>query len=130
MRWTAILLVIGLIYLGPAAHGQITLKEKHAPLEKVLGDIEKQTKYVFLYDPDSVKTKPISIELKNATLQETLEKCLRGGQVEFTVVGNNVLLKKTPGENAKTVGDARIHGRVVDSSGQPLQGVTVLNNRE
>ena len=74
MKLTTLLLIIVLVHLGPAGYSQITLKEKKAPLEKVLADIEKQTKYVFLYDPDEVKTGPISIEVKNENLQDTLEK--------------------------------------------------------
>jgi hypothetical protein len=94
MELTTCLLVTGLLLVCSAGLGQITLKEKKAPLEKVLEDIEKQTKYVFLYDPDDLNIGPIAIEVKNATIQETLEKIFKGGLIEFTIVGNNVLLKK------------------------------------
>jgi hypothetical protein len=94
MKLTTILLVTGLVLTGSAGWGQITLKENKAPLEKVLADIERQTKYVFLYVPDELKMGPITVEVKNATLQETLGKCFKGEPIEFTVVGNNVLLKK------------------------------------
>ncbi len=130
MKLTKLLLVMALALVCSDAWSQITLKEKKAPLEKVLADIEKQTKYVFLYDPDELKMGPISFEVKNASLQETLEKCFRGEPIEFTVVGNNVLLKKKPIGSAKPVSEMRIHGRVVDSTGQPLPGVTVFDRGE
>jgi hypothetical protein len=101
MKLTKLLLVMALALVCSDAWSQITLKEKKAPLERVLADIEKQTKYVFLYDPDELKMGPISFEVKNASLQETLEKCFRGEAIEFTVVGNNVLLKKKPTQNVK-----------------------------
>jgi TonB-linked SusC/RagA family outer membrane protein len=132
MKLTTLLLIIVLVHLGPAGYSQITLKEKKAPLEKVLADIEKQTKYVFLYDPDEVKTGPISIEVKNANLQETLEKCFKGLAIEFTVVGNNVLLKKKrPASLNELAGaDLRITGKVTDENGQPMPVVTVVNKKE
>jgi TonB-dependent starch-binding outer membrane protein SusC len=94
MKLTTIWLVIALALTSSAGWSQITLKEKKAPLEKVLADIEKQTRYVFLYDPDDMKMGLITINIKNATLQQTLEKCFKGLPIQFTLMGRNVLLKK------------------------------------
>ena len=130
MRWTTILLVIGLMHIGSTALGQITLQEKNAPLEKVLTDIEKQTKFVFLYDPDDLKMGPVTISIKNATLQLTLEKIFKGLPIEFTLVGNNVLLKKKRPENKTLTADVTITGKVIDEQGHPMTGVTVIGKRE
>ena len=129
MRLTILLLTIAVIGASTAADGQITLKEKNASLEKVLADIEKQTKYVFLYDPDEVKTGPITIEVENATLQQTLEKCFNGQLIAFTIVGQNILLKRGDTKNVQTSPAINIRGRVVDERGQPLAGVTIMNRR-
>ncbi len=130
MRLTTLLLVTVLIGASSAAYGQITLKEKNAPLEKVLSEIERQTKYVFLYDPDEVKIGPITIGVINASLQETLEACFKGQPVEFTIVGNNVLLKRRLAGNDQNSTGITIRGKVVDESGPPLAAVTVINKRE
>jgi TonB-linked SusC/RagA family outer membrane protein len=132
MKLTTILLIIALVFVSATGRGQITLKEKNAPLEKVLAAIEKQTKYVFLYDPDDLKMVTITINVKNATLQETLEKCFKGLAIEFTVVGNNVLLKKNrPGNvNEIAITDVRFTGKVIDENGKPMSAVTVINKRE
>ena len=131
MKWTTFVLVISLVHISSAGFAQITLKEKNAPLEKVLAVIEKQTKYVFLYDPDDLKTPLITISIKNATLQETLEKVFKGLPVEFTVIGNNVLLKKKHSEDIKktAVANVSITGNVIDENGRPLSDVTVVNKR-
>jgi TonB-dependent starch-binding outer membrane protein SusC len=126
MKLTKLLLVLALALVCSDAWSQITLKEKKAPLEKVLADIEKQTKYVFLYDPDELKVGPITVEVKNASLQETLEKCFRGEPIEFSVVGNNVSLKKKYPGNLRSAPDIPLRGRVVDSAGQPLGQVVVI----
>lgn len=131
MKMTTLVLIIVLVHTVSAGYGQITLKEKNASLERVLAAIEKQSKYVFLYDPDDLKMGPITIAIKNATIQETLEKVFKGLPIEFTVVGNNVLIKKKRSENVKKamITDVSIPGKVVDENGQPLPGVTVINKR-
>jgi hypothetical protein len=95
MKFTTLVLVLTLIHTTVTGYCQITLKEKNAPLEKVLAAIEKQTKYVFLYDPEELKTITITINVKNATLKQTLEKCFNRLPIEYTIIGNSVLLKKS-----------------------------------
>ena len=120
------------MHMSRTAYGQITLQEKNSPLEKVLVAIEKQTKYVFLYDPDELKTVTITINVKNATLQETLGKCFKGLPIEFSVVGNNVLLKKKRPEKANEIAmtDLMVAGKVIDENGHPMPAVTVIDKRE
>ncbi len=117
---------MALVYIASPGYAQITLKERNASLEKILSAIEKQTKYVFLYDPDAIKTAPVTISIKNATLEKTLRQLLKDLPVEFTLVGNNVLLKNKP-VTARIIAGIPIHGRVVDSTGQPMPGVTVID---
>lgn len=132
MRLTTLILIIALGCVCSGGYGQITLKAKKAPLERVLSDIEKQTRYVFLYDPDDLKVGLITVEVKNAGLQETLGKIFKGMPIEWNVVGNNVLLKKKrpEGKGNTLVTDGVISGRVVDAEGRPLQGVTVFNRKK
>jgi hypothetical protein len=99
MKLATLLLVTALVHAGRSGYCQITLKEKNAPLEKVLAAIEKQTKYVFLYDPDELKMVRITINVKNASLQVVLARCFKGLPIEYIMVGNNVLLKKRHSEN-------------------------------
>lgn len=129
MKMTTLVLVIALVHISSEGLGQITLKEKNATLEKVLAAVERQTKYVFLYDPDDLITGPVTIDVKNASLREVLEKIFKGERVEFSVVGNNVLLKRSASDNVQPIADIRIRGKVFDSAGQPLAGVTVYNKR-
>jgi TonB-dependent starch-binding outer membrane protein SusC len=130
MKFAKLLLVVAFALACPDVWGQITLKERKAPLEKVLSDIEKQTKYVFLYDPDVIKTAPITISIKNTTLEKALAQLLKDLPIEFTLVDNNVLLKTKLTTNPQPVNDITIHGKVVDSAGQPIEAVTVFNKRE
>lgn len=129
MKLTTLLLIIALLQVSAAGYSQITLKEKKASLEKVLNAIENQSKYVFLYDANDLKIDNITINVKNATIEETLKQCFQNVPVEYTIEQNNVLLKtKQPTilEKIKAiVANIDVHGRVVDETGQPLPSATI-----
>lgn len=132
MRLTYYVLSIALILMSTTGYAQITLKEKNTPLEKVLTAIERQTQFVFLYDPNEVKMVTVTINIKNATLQETLAQIFKDIPIGFTLVGNNVLLKRSRPENLTSARTAELNitGKVIDENGQPLMAVTVINKRE
>ncbi|WP_431209616.1 STN domain-containing protein [Puia sp. P3] len=106
MKWRTLVLFLALLQISADGYGQITLKEKNSPPEKVLAAIEKQTKYVFLYDPDALRNITITIDVRNVTIQETMKKCFKGTSIEFSIIGNNVMLKKTS-EKRKSYDHAR-----------------------
>jgi TonB-linked SusC/RagA family outer membrane protein len=130
MKLTTLLMTVALLSASAAGYSQITLKEKNAPLEKVLNDIKKQTKYVFLYDPDELNTGPVTVEVSNVTLDEALRQVFKNLSVEYTVEDNNVLIKlrqvplvdKTKPADITTID---VHGRVVGENLQPISGATV-----
>jgi TonB-dependent starch-binding outer membrane protein SusC len=130
MKLTTLLFFTALVLTSSEGWSQITLKEKNAPLEKVLTAIEKQTQYVFLYNPDELKVGLVTIDVKNASLQQTLDAVFKDAPVAFTVIEHNVLLKNKPAANARAITDISIRGKVVDSTGQALPGVTVLDKRK
>src|ERR1700761_6685076 len=130
MKLSTILSIVAIICAGSSAYGQITLHEKNVPVEKILSIIEKQTKFVFLYDPAELKIPPVSITVKNTSLEETLQKCFGNEPIEFTIVGNNVLLKRQQREPTPETPKTKLHGRVVDENSQPLTAVSVVNTRE
>jgi TonB-linked SusC/RagA family outer membrane protein len=135
MKLSTLLLIIALVQASAKGFSQITLHEKNASLEKVFSDVKKQSSYVFLYDEHQLNIGPVNIQVKNATLEETLAIIFKGLPVEYSVVQNNVLIKpkeKTVLENAigllQTVfSNINVEGRVTDSeSGQPVPGVTIV----
>ncbi|MEO6524961.1 MAG: SusC/RagA family TonB-linked outer membrane protein [Mucilaginibacter sp.] len=109
--------------------GQVTLKESHAPLEKVLHTIEKQTGYVFLYTGKDVQSLTVSIEVSNVPVTEAVEKCLKDLPLSYKMVDKNILLKRKVVVPAvdKPVVPVKVLGKVVDTLGKPLVGATVLD---
>lgn len=106
----------------------ITISLKNAPLDKVFNEIQKQTNYTFVYKWEVLqKTKPVDVQVKQASLKEVLDICFRDQPVTYDFVDNIVIVKKK--DNVVVVPDLSspgdIKGRIVNEKGEPLEGVTV-----
>lgn len=129
MKLTAFLIMIVLVQASAKSYSQITLNEKHAPLEKVLKQIKKQTGYTFFYDINDVNGKQVSVQVADASLDQVLSICFRDIPLTFKVVQNNIVLKKKDesilGRMMNLVSLAvNVSGVITDENG-PLQGVSV-----
>ncbi|WP_462226744.1 STN domain-containing protein, partial [Mucilaginibacter sp.] len=77
MKLTVILLFVYSQSIAISFAQRVTLSEKDAPLSALFAKIKRQTNYTFVY-PDALlkKTKPITIDVKNVTLENALENVL------------------------------------------------------
>ena len=135
MKLTTFLLLIALVQASASSFAQkITLNETDAPLETVLSAIKNQSGYVFLYTDQDLKQIKITVAIKDATIQQTLQACFTNAGIEYKIVGSNILLK--PAERASLLDDLKnkitasfaqvtVTGQVVDGTGEPMVGVTV-----
>jgi len=131
MRITTLLITLTILQVSAKTFAQkITLNEINAPLEKVISDIKKQSDYQFLFTQDLANEK-ITAKISNATIEQALKAAFEHTNIDYKIVGNNVLLKKS-GINANPAPPASdalppvtVTGRVVDELGNPMVGVTV-----
>src|SRR5579872_6667810 len=79
MNLTAILLTVTCLQVGAVGFSQnITLSERHVPLQKVFKSIEDQTGYVFFFNYAWLRhARKVSVEARNASLMEALELCFK-----------------------------------------------------
>ena len=133
MKW---LLFISLVFISVKGFVQITLSEKNAPLSKVMHSIETQSGYSFIYDEAKLKLPNVSIEFKNASVEEALTQCFKNVPISYTIIDNikNITLKPKPEEliGAADTSSSRsqetftISGTVTFNNGQTLPGATVF----
>jgi TonB-linked SusC/RagA family outer membrane protein len=133
MKLTAILLLSACLTVSAAGFGQrVSLNEKDAKLEKVFQEIKKQTGYVFFYNYNLLQNaKAVTVNVKDAKLEEVLGLCFLDQPLSFVIENKTVVVT----EKSKTVNEQLpigqlplpidISGRVVDSTGTPLQGASV-----
>lgn len=123
-------LLILMLFTIPAqsAIAQLTITVSNSSLEKVIKQIQAQSKYQFFYDDNLASIRIESLSVKDAPLNEVLDKALIGKDIVYKIDDNVVYLSKAnvlPSTNVvKQV--QKITGRVLDANGEPLIGVSVL----
>jgi TonB-linked SusC/RagA family outer membrane protein len=128
MKLTTIFLIAGLLQCSAKAFSQkINLNETNTSLVNVLDNISKQSGYVFFYDSKDVKNKTVTVKLNEASLSETLEKCLNNLSLSYKVLDKTIILQEKTNNEAVQVVQAAvtITGHVTDDKNLPLPGVTV-----
>jgi TonB-linked SusC/RagA family outer membrane protein len=137
MRITTALLFITALHVSATGRSQtVSYSGKNVRLEQVFAAIEQQTGYGFFYKlPDLESARPVTVELKNTPLSDALEKILENQSLNFSIQGNTVVITQkhlsTPDLSQGVISSPSeklpidIHGRVTDSLGNPLAGVSV-----
>lgn len=114
--------------------GSITYSGKGVPLEKVIDVIKQQTGYSFFYTEDIWKSaKPVTLNVKNASLKEVMELILKDQPISFMIEETTVILSKKKIESEQQKGISEINkagidvrGKILGENGVALEGVNVL----
>ena len=130
MRRHTLLLICALMTqtLAHAFNQGITLNYKNAQLSTIFKEIEKQTKFDFIYPSDELYSKRISISVVNESIETVMEFCLKGLPFSYSISDNRIIVKKKslPTEvtqHASTQNE--ISGKVINEKGEPIAGATV-----
>ena len=103
----------------------ITVKFKEAPLEKVLGEVAKQANYEVFYSQNLLKkSNPVTINVKNANLKETLNLIFTNQNLKYTITNQTIVVTAVKVEN-KGNGLINIQGKVLNNKNEPFPGVNV-----
>lgn len=125
--------IIGLAFLNVAANvnGQnVTLKARNETLNNVFTEIKKQTGYLFWYEDNLLSnTSKVNVDLKNATLKQALDACLKNQPLVYAINDKTIVVKakgKSFIDRVVEVFNAiTVSGKVIDENGQPLLGASV-----
>ncbi|MBN2636873.1 MAG: TonB-dependent receptor [Prolixibacteraceae bacterium] len=139
MKLTTILILAGLMQVSASVYSQATkfsLKADEKPIVDVLKDIEETSKFRFFYIREQVDVeRQVSINTKEATVEEILDDIFSGEGISYEVLDDNLIILK-PEINTLKLNSASkldtelqqktVTGRVLDVNNQPLPGVTVV----
>lgn len=131
MKITTFLLIITIMQVSAATFAQkITLRKVNAPLTSIIDEIRNQSNYDFFYNKKVLKAaKSVTINVKDASLEEVLEICFKDQLIDYQVSDKTVLLKEKAVKPDLPVSFNRpvekITGKVVDEKGQPVPGASV-----
>jgi len=134
MKLTTVLLIAASLQVSARGYSQkVTLNQTNVPLQKVFEEIRKQTGYQFFYADEVVATaKNVTVNLRKASIEETLDYCFQDQQLTYTISENTIIVKRkviVPEVNAPPLPEItaiEIKGKITDDKGQPLEGATIL----
>ncbi|MDO9613058.1 MAG: carboxypeptidase-like regulatory domain-containing protein, partial [Bacteroidota bacterium] len=132
MKMIAILLlVVGLTSSYAESDAQstkINLKLKSATVKDVIEEIERQTDLSFMYDNNVFKVdRPVSINVENATVKSVVEKLISGEDLKYEMVNRYIVITAKNSLSAFSQQQQKsVSGKVTDSSGASLPGVSVV----
>ena len=93
-------------------NAKLSLAMKNAKIETILQQIESRTEYRFSYNKEQVDiNRRISITVNNESINEILNKIFAGTNVQYTISGNQIILKYTAKPGKKKV---NVKGRILD----------------
>lgn len=108
---------------------QFTFKMENVPMKTVLRSIEEQTEFSFVYNSKLVDVnRKVNIDVSGKNISEVLDKLFAGTNINYEIVDRHILLSVKNIDN-KTVNQQQqitVRGRVRDTQGNPLPGVTVI----
>lgn len=130
MKLTLVMLLICLSPVVASTYAQtatVNISVQNATLENVLKQIEKQSEFLFFYNLEEInKDEKISINKKNANIQEVLDAIAAKTGLKYTIKDRHIVLT-SEGRSISTVTQQiqKLSGVVSDNFG-PIVGASVI----
>ena len=132
----AIMLVCCLQVSASVASQNISYSGKNVKLERIFAVIEQQTGYTIVANTNLIKSQPlISVEAKKQVLQKFLKEILEPHSLDFTIENKTIFISQTEKKIQRNTETGKmsvpqilvvtISGKVIDSTGIPLEGASV-----
>ena len=105
---------------------KLTLKGNDISLTNIFSQIRESSDYTFVYNLDDIQNVRVkSLDVKDASIREVLDKCLKGTGFSYEIEDHVVIIR--PDRPAKQeVKKVTLKGIVMDKDSVPIAGVTVL----
>ena len=136
MRISSFLLLgLALQVSASALSQKVTLTLKQAPLSRVFDEISKQTGMSVVYKEDLIREiPPVTVYLKDASVAEVLDNCLKGLPLSYEIAGTIVKVRARGSmrDESSSTDTVKRPGAPVDVSGlvwtggKPLARVSVM----
>ena len=115
--------------------GLINLKAENESLKEILRLVENQSKYRFLYNSNNINVEQTkSIDCQGKSIDEVLDMLFNGTDIRYRSFERTYVLFSEERDRLSSAEDLLdfsqqqkiISGKITDSSGEPLPGVTVV----
>ena len=105
---------------------KVNISIKNASIIQVIRAIEDQTDYLFVYDKNEIDlTRQVDIVAENKSVADVLSGIFSNTNVVYAMEGSNIMLMGKS-DAVQVQQQKSVSGKVTDSSGAPIPGVTVI----
>jgi len=126
MKLAFLVVLVSCMQVSAGVFGQnthLSLKAEDMKFSKMLKLIERKLPYRFVYSTDLVPSdKKVSLDVTDASLDEVMAKILADTDLEFKLISKKLIVIAP---KASDIQEVRVKGKVTDSSGMALPGVSV-----
>ncbi|MGQ8337769.1 TonB-dependent receptor [Sunxiuqinia sp. A32] len=133
MKLTFTILLISFMHLSASVYSQqskLSLKLKNVTVRDALKEIEDQSDYFFMYRSEEIDlSRIVNLQLENKSIEEIMDHLFQSTHISYEVINRQIVLTNSEsGKKLQNLSQQQesISGKVTDSSGQPLPGVTVV----
>jgi len=132
LRLSVLLILFASISVTASVYSQsakLSLRMKNSKIADVFNSIEEKTGYYFFYNRDLFDDSQIvTVDFENESVTNVLDEILKERGATYRIVDRNILIEVDPSKikNQSNQQKGDIKGKVTDTSGEPLPGVTVI----
>ncbi|MFY9154440.1 MAG: TonB-dependent receptor [Prolixibacteraceae bacterium] len=130
MKLTTFFLFLSVMAMAAKTYSQETrfdLNVKNASIIQVFDEIERITDFGFLFKTDQLDVNTrYSIEIKNANIEKIMNKVLDQNVYTYKMIDRNIVITRVGKETVQDGKTIKVSGKVTDSSGGILPGVSVV----
>ncbi len=130
MKLTLLLFLVGFLNLmASESYSQLatlTISLKNATIEQVLANIEDKSEFNFVYNRDAINLeRKVNVNYRDTKVNNILNDLFKNTNVKYRFIDRTIVLS-TVSEPVSMSQPIKVSGKVTDSSGAPLPGVTVI----
>ncbi|MCK7556289.1 TonB-dependent receptor plug domain-containing protein [Chitinophaga sedimenti] len=132
VKLIAILLTGFICHVSAKSFSQtVTVSGNHLKLEHLLAAIEKQTGYTALYNEADLKNAaPVSVSVRDLSLKSFLDLVFTDQPLDYTIRRTTIFIHNKPVQSTRQADEPTaalppVKGRVTDSTGRNLAGVSI-----
>jgi len=106
---------------------RLTIDSEQKTVKEVLLDIEDQSEFRFFYNEKFMDLeRKVDFKIEDQTIDKIMSKLFKDSDITYKVMENNlIVITPSKGENSGEQQEG-VSGKVTDSKGEPLPGVTVM----
>ncbi|WP_167016600.1 SusC/RagA family TonB-linked outer membrane protein [Chitinophaga sp. Cy-1792] len=125
MKFFTLFTTVVCLHVSASVHSQskITLKLSQVQLEKALATLEKNSSYRFVYNDDNLPLHlKVSVNAEDLSVDKVLDLLLNNTALRYRMMPGNIIVIAPAAVVSK---DILVKGKVVNTAGESLPGVTV-----